>query len=296
MKTGSLLFGLIMIFLAACNSPKMENKENHEGAFVHNGAVINYRTEGKGDTTLLFIHGWCIHQNYWDSQVAYFSPKYRVVTIELPTQSTAGKPRSTWTIEEYGKDVAAMIDTLALKNVVLIGHSMGGDVMLEAAVRSQDAVVGLVGIDNFKDVGVTYSPDIQAEIDQFFQGLRADFANVASIYADQSLFHPSTDSLVKERVKNDLRQSDPAIAISVLESLMPYATKHEKTLLGQVTQKLYLLNSDATPTPMDSLLVYAKSDVEIAPIEATGHYPMIEKPARFNQLLEEILGKMKLVQ
>ena len=36
------------------------------------------------DTTLLFVHGWCINKEYWKEQSAYFCDNYKVVTLDLP--------------------------------------------------------------------------------------------------------------------------------------------------------------------------------------------------------------------
>ena len=38
---------------------------------------INYFQQGQGNTTLLFLHGWCINGTYWKNQVEYFSNRFR---------------------------------------------------------------------------------------------------------------------------------------------------------------------------------------------------------------------------
>ena len=55
-------------------------------------AIINYEVTGKGDTTLLFVHGSFNDRTYWKNQVDYFSPNYTVVTLDLPGH---GKSRAT---------------------------------------------------------------------------------------------------------------------------------------------------------------------------------------------------------
>ena len=45
---------------------------------------INYFQQGQGDTTVLFLHGWCIDGTYWKNQVEYFSKNYNVYAIDLP--------------------------------------------------------------------------------------------------------------------------------------------------------------------------------------------------------------------
>ncbi|MCB0620614.1 MAG: alpha/beta hydrolase, partial [Saprospiraceae bacterium] len=124
---------------------------------------------GEADTTLLFIHGWNINKEYWQAQIDHFCPRYQVVAIDLPGFGKSGRNRSNWAIEVYGRDILQIIRTLELKNVVLIGHSMSGDVMLEAARQDPSAMIGLIGVDNFKEVGKAYSQEELLTVDTFFQ-------------------------------------------------------------------------------------------------------------------------------
>ncbi|WNJ20352.1 alpha/beta hydrolase [Pontibacter sp. G13] len=248
----------------------------------NDGVLIDFQDHGEGDLTLLFVHGWCINQTYWSHQVEALSSDYRIVTMDLPGFGASGTHRENWSMEAYGADVNAVIDQLNLTDVILIGHSMGGDVILESALH-QDKVIALIGVDNFKDVGVEYSDEMKAELDGFVGLLKQNFSEVAPAYAEGALFHPSTDSLIKAHVMNDFRQSDSVIATSSLEALFEYASK-EAQQLAQLKQPLYLINSDASPTLTDGLDATGVA-YEVIDIPATGHYPMIEKPEVFNRLL-----------
>ncbi len=117
----------------ATNTRKTESKTDRN---QRHAGEINYYQQGQGDTTLLFIHGWCIDGTYWKNQVEYFSKKYNVYAIDLPGFGKSKAERANWTIEEYANDVTAFIDTMNLRNVVIIGHSMAGDIMLQAALTN----------------------------------------------------------------------------------------------------------------------------------------------------------------
>jgi pimeloyl-ACP methyl ester carboxylesterase len=259
----------------SATKPKIENA----------GVTIDFTDNGIGDTTLLFVHGWCINKTYWSGQVDYFKNKYRVVTMDLAGFGNSGTNRTIWTVEEFGKDVLAVIVALDLKNIILIGHSMSGEIILEAASHAPERVIGLIGIDNFTDVG----KDVinQEAIDRYFEPFRNDFKKAGRSFVN-SLFYNRTDSKIRARVLTDFENSNPLIAIESLRQNVNYLTKETRTLKA-LGLRVYLINSDKNPINkigFDSNGI--RYDLQI--IDGTGHYPMIEKPTEFNLLLAKSLS------
>ena len=253
---------------------------------------INYFQQGQGDTTLLFLHGWCIDGTYWKNQVDYFSKNYNVYAIDLPGFGKSKAERTNWTIEEYANDVTAFMDTMNLKNVVIIGHSMAGEIMLQTALGNNPKIVGIVGVDNFKFMDVSFTPEQMKQMTDFFPMLQNDFKNSAPVYAEMVLFHPTTSKEVKDRVKTDFANSDSVIGYGTFMNQMQYASTDAQRL-EQLNYKLYLINSDGFPTNEIGLSTHCKSSFQVQTIAATGHYPMIEKPTEFNMILEKVLTNMK---
>ncbi len=253
---------------------------------------INYFKLGQGDTTLLFLHGWCINATYWKNQIDFFSKNYCVYAIDLPGFGKSKTERSNWTIEEYANDVAAFIDTMNLKNVVIIGHSMAGEIMLQTALTNNSKIAGIVGVDNFKIIDVEFTPEQMKQMTDFFPMLEKDFKNSAPVYADMMLFHPTTSVEVKDRVKTDFANSDSVIGYGTFMNQMQYSNTDAQRL-EQLNYKLYLINSDGFPTNETGLKNHCQSGFQVETISATGHYPMIEKPMEFNLILEKVLKEMK---
>ncbi len=253
---------------------------------------INYFQQGQGDTTLLFLHGWCIDGTYWENQVEYFSKNYNVYAIDLPGFGNSKAERTNWTIEEYANDVTAFMDAMNLKNVVIIGHSMAGEIMLQTALINNPKIVGIVGIDNFKMIDVVYTPEQMKQMTDFFPLLEKDFKNSAPAYADLMLFHPTTSKEVKDRVKTDFANSNSDIAYKTIMTLMQYSY-NDAQKLEQLNYKLHLINSDGFPTNETGLKSHCKTGYQVETITATGHYPMIEKPTEFNLILEKVLTGIK---
>ncbi len=116
------------------------------------GIPIHYEVYATGEPALVFVHGWSCDRSYWDAQVPFFSERHRVVTVDLAGHGESGLGRDAWSMRAFGQDVAAVVEELGLDEIVLVGHSMGGPVVVEAARILGDRVNVVVGADTFNDV------------------------------------------------------------------------------------------------------------------------------------------------
>jgi len=253
---------------------------------------ISFSTSGSGPLALVFVHGAFIDKEYWEGQVNHFSSKYQVVTIDMAGHGTSGNNRDDWSMETFGKDVVAVINEFALQKIILIGHSMGGDIVLEVAGAIPEKVIGLVGVDNFKNAGTALSPEIQEQIEQALLMMETDFAAVSESFARQMLITPSTSHPISERVTGDYRNFTPRVGIAMLRSGFLYYSR-EREWLQNLKMKLYLINVDYFPTNETLLKQYANAGYEVRKVEGSCHYPMIENPEDFNRILGEIVSEIE---
>jgi len=265
------------------NSPTIQ-----DAIVTNQGVKIDYTDTNIGDTTLLFVHGWCINKTYWTNQEAYFKKQYRVVTIDLPGFGKSGKNRNIWNTQMFGQDITAIVTQLKLKNVILIGHSMAGDIIVQAANNTPEQVIGLIGVDNFKSVGVggVSTKQDKDSYKKAIDSLRHNFKKIAFEYFNQDLFYKTTSSSIKKRILNDVAHMDPNIASDCMEQ----DNFDEAQELLKTKKKLCLINSDVKPTDLTGLR-RKNIPFQIWYIHATGHFPMIEKPLEFNILLSQAIRK-----
>lgn len=278
--------GLMALFciLVACQESSTNRPQDTVPTIRSLGSTIAYSDTQKGDTTLLFIHGWGIHRGYWELQVAYFKDRYRVVTIDLPGYGESGRTDRAWGPETYVQDIDSIVDALALKNVILIGHSMSGAIVVEAGVKHPGEFLGIVGVDNMKDVDMETTPEMMEQWNQFYQAAKKDFKGSIRGGID-ALFASTTDTLIKQRVTNDILASDTTITLDCLEAMdkYPFATK-----LPLLKQPVYLIESAFIPT---DTAAFTKLGVAYAFYDMgnVGHYPMLENSSRFNTFLQQIV-------
>ncbi|MBX0334390.1 alpha/beta hydrolase [Pontibacter sp. HSC-14F20] len=121
-----------------------------------NGVNIAYTDEGTGPETLIFIHGLGSYLPAWDKNVGELSQYYRCIAIDLPGYGKSDKTGITAGMVSYAADVLALLDALKIKQATLVGHSMGGQIAITAALKQPQRIKHLVlaapaGIETFTE-------------------------------------------------------------------------------------------------------------------------------------------------
>jgi len=242
------------------------------------GVSIAYETFGKGSTALVFVHGWSCDKSYWKGQIEYFSKAYRVVNIDLGGHGESGLGRKDWTIYSFGIDVAAVIKHLSLERVILIGHSMGGDVSADAALLLPGRIAGLIMVDVYKKLGAGRPAE---QIDAFVADFSVDFAPKVQKLV-RSMFLTNADPSLVEFVAKDMSSAPPAVALSAMRSSFTHSRQitHD---FEHLKLPVIALNPDNEPTDVESM---RKHGVDVIIMPGVGHFLMMEDPKRFNELLE----------
>lgn len=264
------------------------NQVSNKPAVIHHDLHINYSLTGIGDITLLFVHGSFLDENIWNSQVDYFSSSYQVVTIDLAGHGKSGNNRNTWTIEQFGQDVIALIKILQLKNVILIGHSLGAEAILEAAVLYPQPIIGFIGIEAFKNAGTALPEQFQEQIKAIEEKLKTDFADTSEQYARKTLLTAATKSELTDRIVKAYREAYEPMGIESTIDIFHYYER-ERELIQQLPCKMHLINVDYMPTNTEALEEYAAKSYELMQIKGTSHFPMLESPRELNELLGEAI-------
>lgn len=251
------------------------------------GVPIHYTVQGKGDPALVFIHCWSCDRHLWDNQVSVFAKNHRVLTIDLPGHGESDKERKVWSIASFGDDVTRVVTKLGLKRVILVGSSMGGPVALEATRRMPERVVAIVPVDTLHNVDDKLPAE---QVDNVLKQLRADYKGAMAGLMNQMLFAPSTPTAVKNRVIAEATSRPPEIAIGILEAVLAYDSA---VALREIKVPIRAINADLNATNVEVNRKYAPQ-FEVVLMKGVGHYPMLEDPARFNQLLADFLRDLQI--
>jgi pimeloyl-ACP methyl ester carboxylesterase len=251
----------------------------------NDGVNVVCEIRGKGDTALLFLHGWCGERAYWKNQADVFAKDYTVVTIDQAGHGESGKDRKKFTVSSLADDAVAVIKELGLKRVIVVGHSMGGPVALLAAPRSNGAIVAVIGVDTLQNAEMK-TPEEQTK--KFLEMFTKDFKGTLEA-GIPSLLGDKVDADLKKWLATHAVAQDPKMALALMSDMKALDTTK---LFKEAKVPIRCINSGGgykwhTPTEVAVNKKYADFDVVL--ISDVGHYPMLEKPAEFNDKLQTVL-------
>ena len=270
--------------MPSVDAAEKETKLTVDIAISTDGIPIRYEVRGKGKTAIVFVHGWSCNRSYWNEQLPNFAPKYKVVAIDLAGHGESGLGRKEWTMRAFGEDVIAVVKKLDLDRVVLVGHSMGGPVILEAARRIPKRVIGLVGVDTLQDFENTLT---QEQIDNWLTPFRSNFKEATRKFV-LSMFTPDSNPALVERVVTDMASAPQEVGLGAFEGYIAFHNNEIIRVLQEVLAPITCISSDKWPTNIKTNQRYAPSfQAKIMP--GVGHFNMMEDPETFNRLLEETI-------
>ena len=112
---------------------------------TRDGTSIYFKDWGSGKP-VLFSHGWPLDADMWDSQMEYLASRgYRAIAFDRRGFGRSSQPWSGYDYDTFADDIAQLIEHLDLRDVTLVGFSMGGgDVSRYIARHGSERVAGLV--------------------------------------------------------------------------------------------------------------------------------------------------------
>ena len=253
-------------------------------ATAPDGVSIAYTVSGEGSPALVFVHGWMCDQTYWAAQAASFSETQTVVTIDLAGHGKSGMEREGWPLMAFGADVEVVVEALDLDRVILIGHSMGGPVVLEAARLMPERVIGVVGVDTLQDADFEYDPE---RVAPFLAPFENDFAGTCRGLV-ASMFLKDADPALVERIAADMSAGQPEIGIALLRGYIDYDAAAAFTAVPAAIP-IRCINSTMYATNVEGNRAYHE-DFEVIEMDGVGHFLMIERPEEFNALLNQVIA------
>jgi pimeloyl-ACP methyl ester carboxylesterase len=255
---------------------------------------MHFLRAGSGAPALVFVHGFACCVDDWKPQLEHFQKTHEVVACDLRGHGrTPGRPQEC-SIEHYGGDVAALVNNLELKRCVLVGHSMGCRVVLEAAWLLTERVAGIVLVDGSRNA--TSDPE-GAEAAARATLEKLGYAAFAEMLFRQMFFTPSAqaDAIVARAVKSSaefgpelwprISRWDAGSMDAAFDKVLAPVLAIQSTTRNAQLQRAPMKPGDRSPW-VDYLRAKG-ARVEIVP--GAGHFTMLDAPETVNRLIGEFL-------
>jgi len=186
---------------------------------ARDGVKLAYEMRGSGTPTLLFVHGWTCDRSFFEPQMQHFTRGNRVVTVDLRGHGESDKPEGDYPIATFADDLAHIIGTLRLGEVVAVGHSMGGLTVLQLAVSHPARVAGIVMLD---PAPLAFPPELRAVAEELIATLEAGRHDAQRRFIEQQMFlKKSTPALVR-RVCEVMCGTPAHVAVSAMKGMLAF--------------------------------------------------------------------------
>lgn len=247
---------------------------------------IYYQLAGEGAPALIFVHGWSCNHTAWVSQFHHFSKNHLVITLDLAGHGNSKSERILWDMENFARDVIAVYEGLGINEVILIGHSMGGAVILEAARLIGANVKGLIGVDSI--VYSTYSEIPNDQVNIIIQSFENDFVNnVKDIVLN---FLPkNVDRDLYHKIATMMSSAPISVAIPSIRAFLVW--DYRKPLTNLQAPLTCICSKDRT----SEINFDEFNDLfKIRTIPNVGHFLMMEDALAFNRELEFVINEINM--
>ena len=249
------------------------------------GVKLYYEEAGSGQECMLFVHGWCCNLTYFAPQVEHFSPRYRVVSIDLRGHGKSDAPKRAYTIHGFADDLAWMCGELGVTQPIVAGHSMGGLIALILAAQHPELVRAVV----FVDAPLLLPADaltVRRPILDTFWG--DDYVSAAVAYANDRFFIDVDDPHRRASVLEGVAAMPQHVLASAWQSILETDSVPAARALGERgTPGLYI--GAARPLADIPRLRELCPHVIISQTAGAGHFCQLEVPDQVNAMIERFL-------
>jgi pimeloyl-ACP methyl ester carboxylesterase len=264
------------------------------------GTPVNYVESGSGPAmAIVFVHGLSGSWQNWLENIPHFSAQHRVLALDLPGFGHSPMPEWEISIESYGRLLHRFCDALEVGDCAVVGNSMGGFISAEAASAQPDrfeklALVSAAGVSHARlrrqpaetlARMATAAAPLLLKLQE--RGLRRPGVRWATF---KGLFqHPEAlrRELLLEQFHNGAGR--PGF-LPAVQGLIGYDILDQLTEVEVPTLIVWGRNDRVVP-PQDAVgFAQHLRNSRTVIFDDTGHLPQLERPTRFNRVLETFLA------
>ena len=256
---------------------------------IYKNTKISFTDQGKG-TAVVLLHGFLENKTMWDKYVSALSKYHRVITIDLLGHGETECLGYVHTMEDQADMIFAVLISLRIRKIVLVGHSMGGYVALAFAELYPDNVKGLFLLNSTSRAD---SDERKINRDRAIKAVKQNHTNFVRISISNLFSEDNREVLAKEieKVKHEALKIPLQGIVASLEGMK--IRKDREVLLHFAPYPIQLVLGKK-----DGVLIYDDTidQIEGTKVELTtfpdGHMSHIENEKELKIVLLEFLKKI----
>jgi len=253
-----------------------------------NNIDINYQISGEGQS-VLFIHGLGSSSHDWEEQVNYFSKDYKVVTFDVRGHGLSDKPPGPYSIQLFSDDTSALITSLDLLPVHVVGISMGGMIAFQLAVNSPELLKSMTIVNSGPEMSAHSFKDKL----QIFQRLILfrifSMRKIGEVIAGK-LFPKADQQELRSMMIERWAQNDKRAYMDSFKALLGWTImEHIENI--HVPTLVIAADEDYTPVSLKESYVSKMPNAQLKVIENSRHATPLDQSEEFNTALASFLSK-----
>jgi len=281
---------IAVLFFVASASRIVAQPVVSESKFVDvDHLKVHYTNYGKGDTALLFVHGWACDETVWSEQAPALAEKIRVITIDLPGHGQSDKPKTiSYDKDLYVRAIDGVINDAGVKSVILVGHSNGTPFIRHYYRKFPAKVKALVIVE-----GPLRAFFDKENIEKFVAPLRGENYPEAAGRIIEAMISPIKDATLRAKIKALMLKTPQYVAVSEFEATAdPDLWKEDKI---DVPVLMVLAKQPSWSAEYEQFVRGLAPKVDYQMWENLSHFLMMERPREFNASVLRFLEQNQLV-
>ncbi len=256
---------------------------------IYKNTKISFTDQGKG-TAVVLLHGFLENKTMWDKYVSALSKNQRIITIDLLGHGETECLGYVHTMEDQADMIFAVLISLRIRKIVLVGHSMGGYVALAFAELYPDNVKGVFLLNSTSRAD---SDERKINRDRAIKAVKQNYTNFVRISISNLFSEDNREVLAKEieKVKLEALKTPLQGIVASLEGMK--IRKDREVLLHFAPYPIQLVLGKK-----DGVLIYPETidQIEGTKVELTtfpdGHMSHIENEAELKKVMSDFLKRV----
>lgn len=271
---------------------------------LNNEIEIAYSDQGKGNDVILFVHGLGSYLPAWNKNIDDLKSQYRCIAIDLPGYGKSSKGNYQVSMDFFAGIIKEVCDKLKISQIILAGHSMGGQIAITTALKYPSLVRKLVliapaGFETFNKGERQWFRDVMT-----VDGVRLTTAEQIRTNYAYNFYEMPKDAgfMIDDRLKIRSASDFTAYCYHITQGVNAMVDSPVFEYLNKVTQPalcIFGANDNLIPNRFLNggfTEKFAKEGANQMPncklvmVNKAGHFVMFEKSSEVNNYIRDFLN------